>query len=214
MYYDIYSRINSFSNIKKLTMVQEQELKDKLHVMSKLIVNNISESSYAEAFNKWRKYLDNTVLPFRVHSSIMVGNLATEQSDLENKNKTLVNVQKEQLKVVDRVVSDFYNKGFSSFRSFQRKDYKINHKEFQIRHLKYSFIIFAISMILLGLSLMGKMNIAISSTIIAILIILYSIFFYLKIQQNRMRRKYEWGKMYYKGPKQEDKCNNNDEYEI
>ena len=191
-----------------------QELKDKLHVMSKLIVNNRDESNYAEAFNKWRKYLDNTVLPFRIHSSIMVGNLATEQSDLKNKNNTLVNVQKEQLKVVDRVVSDFYNKGFSSFRSFQRKDYKINHKEFQIRQLKYSFIIFAISMILLGLSIIGKMSITVASTIIAILVVLYSIFFYLKVQQNRMRRKYEWGKMYYKGPKSEDKCNSNDKYEI
>lgn len=187
---------------------------DKLHFMSKLIINNKDESPHAEAFDTYRKYVDNTIIPFRIHGAVMVGNLSTEQSDLQNKNESLVKVQREQLKVIDRVVSDFYNKGFSSYRSFQRNDYKINHKDFQIRHLKYSFIIFAISMILLGLSLMGRMNIAVSSSIIAILVILYSIFFYLKVQQNRMRRKYEWDKMYYKGPKAKDSCNNSDQYVI
>lgn len=189
------------------------ETEDKLHLMSKFIINGkTDESSHAEAFSKYRSYMDNTVLPFRIHSAVMVGNLSTEQSDLENKNKTLVKVQTDQLNVISRVVSDFYNKGFSSYRSFQRKDYKINHKEFQIRHLKYAFVIFAISMILLGLSLMGKMSISVSSSLIAIFVVLYSIFFYLKVQQNRMRRKYEWGKMYYKGPKEDDQCNNSDKY--
>lgn len=192
----------------------ETSLEDKLHFMSKLIVNDKSESSHAEAFDRYRLYVDNTVMPFRVHGAVMVGNLSTEQSELANKNQTLVNVQRDQLKVIDRVVSDFYNKGFSSFRSFQRKDFKINHKEFQIRHLKYSFMIFAMSMILLGLSLMGKMNITVASSIIATLVISYSIFFYLKVQQNRMRRKYEWDKMYYKGPKAKDQCNNSDEYAL
>jgi hypothetical protein len=191
-----------------------EEMANKLHFMSKLIVNDNSESSYAEAFDRYRSYFDNTVMPFRVHGAVMVGNLSTEQSELANKNQTLVNVQRDQLRVIDRVVSDFYNKGFSSFRSFQRKDFKINHKEFQIRHLKYSFMIFAMSMILLGLSLMGKMNITVASSIIAMLVISYSIFFYLKVQQNRMRRKYEWDKMYYKGPKAKDQCNNSDEYAL
>lgn len=194
--------------------MEQTSLEDKLHFMSKLIVNDKSESSHAEAFDRYRSYVDNTVMPFRVHGAVMVGNLSTEQSELANKNQTLVNVQRDQLKVIDRVVSDFYNKGFSSFRSFQRKDFKINHKEFQIRHLKYSFMIFTMSMILLGLSLMGKMNITVSSSIIAMLVISYSIFFYLKVQQNRMRRKYEWDKMYYKGPKAKDQCNNSDEYAL
>jgi type IV secretory pathway VirB3-like protein len=193
----------------------EATLEDKLHLISKFIVNGKNdESSHAEAFNKYRAYFDNTVMPFRIHGAVMVGNLSTEQSELANKNQTLVNVQREQLNVIDRVVTDFYNKGFSSFRSFQRKDFKINHREFQIRHLTYSFMIFAISMILLGLSLMGKMNMAVSSSIIAMLVISYSIFFYLKVQQNRMRRKYEWDKMYYKGPKTKDQCSNSDEYSI
>lgn len=194
-------------------MVSTTPLEDKLHFMSKLIINGKAESSHAEAFDRYRTYIDNTVMPFRVHGAVMIGNLSTEQSELYNKNITLNKVQKEQLNVIDRVVSDFYNKGFSSFRSFQRKDYKINHKEFQIRHLSYSFIIFSMSMILLGLSLMGKMNISVSSFIIALLVISYSIFFYLKVQQNRMRRKYEWDKMYY-GPKQDDKCRNTEEYSI
>jgi hypothetical protein len=194
---------------------ERRQLKNKIHYMSKMIINDIADQTgWAFAFKRWRAYMDNTVFPTRIESAVILGTLANEQTDLKNKNGMIVDTQKEQLDAIERVVSDFYNKGYTSFRSFQLNDYKINHKQFQMTQLKYILILFAISMTMLGLSLLNKMNQNSASVIIAIIVILYGIYLYLNIQQNRMRRKYEWAKMYYKGPKKAEHCNSNSEYSI
>jgi ABC-type oligopeptide transport system ATPase subunit len=67
------------------------------------------------------------------------GTLITEQTDLLHKNKLITTHQEDQLKVVDRVISDFYNKGYNSLRSYQSLDRKLNENEFKLRLIKHGF---------------------------------------------------------------------------
>lgn len=182
-------------------MAVNDTLKDKLHYIAKLIQNNKNEPSWESSFNRWRQFMDNQLIPTRIEQITLVANLAAEQADLKNKNETLVKTQSDQLDVIDRVVNDFYNRGYSSLRSFQSTDYKLNEKEFQIRFLKYSLMLISFSSVLLGLSIMRYIPFNMVASIITILMLIFMVALYLNIRHNRLRFKYEWDKLYYKGPK-------------
>ena len=196
-------------------MAVNDTLKDKLHYIAKLIQNNKNDYTWESSFDRWRQFIDNQLIPTRIEQSTLVANLAAEQADLKNKNETLVKIQSDQLSVIDRVVNDFYNRGYSSLRSFQSTDYKINEKDFQIQFLKYGFILSALSSILIGLSMLNYIPKSISSAIISVLFILYFIILIMKVRHNRLRLKYEWNKVYYKGPKTDTKkCPDNNLYNL
>ena len=150
---------------------------------------------------RYRRHMDNSKIPTRIETAYQVSLLLlAEQEDLRNKNETLTEYQQSQLDVIDRIISEFHNKGYSSMRTFQAFDYKLHEKEFQERFLKYSFLLVSFIFILVGLVMMydDYKNIAMIFGIL--LISIYFILLYLNVRQNMMRYKYNWEKIYWKPP--------------
>ena len=152
------------------------------------------------SFDRFRKFMDNDLIPARIESAMNLGLLMSEQTDLRNKNKTLTEYQHAQLKVIDRIISDFHNKGYTSLRSFQSLDYKVNEKKFQLRFIKYTFMLVSFLFILVGLAMMYEGYKTVAVMLGSTLIIIYFIILYLNIRQNMLRYKYDWEKIYWKPP--------------
>jgi hypothetical protein len=153
------------------------------------------------------EFIGNEIIPLRIQQSVINSNLTSDQADLATKNSSIVKLQKEQMSVIDRVITDFYNKGFTSLRNFQSIDYKLQNKEFQLKYIKYAFISIAFNSIIIGISLLGYFDITIALVIAFVTGFIYLMMLLLEIRQNRSRMKYEWDKMYFKGPKKNASCN-------
>lgn len=193
-----------------------QKITQKLHLQAKIIRDaRVQDQShidridvYGHSLLNWLEFIGNNIIPLRIEQSVINSNLTTDQADLANKNSSIVNLQKEQMSVIDRVITDFYNKGYTSLRNFQSTDYKLQHKEFQLKYIKYAFICIAFNSVLLGFSLLGLMDMTVALVVAFVLGCYYLIMLFLEVGQNRTRMKYEWDKMYFKGPKKESKCSN------
>lgn len=185
--------------------------RDNLKTNIKLIYDDMHKGegepnpTYTQNWDKFRKFMDNEMIPLRIEQSLITGNLYAEQIDLNNKNKTLTKHQKAQLDVIDRIIGDFNNKTYSSLRNFQSLDYKINEKKFQARFLKYSFILVSFIFILVGLGMMDLIPKEIIVGVSVIFILLYFTVLYLNIKQNMHRYKYDWEKIYWKPPEYKKK---------
>lgn len=176
--------------IKKLTEIKEDIAG----------TTNSPKPNLVYSFDRFRKFMDNDLIPARIEAAMNLGLLMAEQTDLRNKNKTLTEYQSAQLKVIDRIISDFHNKGYTSLRSFQSLDYKVNEKKFQLRFIKYTFMLVSFLFILVGLAMMNEGYKTIAVMIGSTLIIIYFIILYLNIRQNMLRYKYDWEKIYWKPP--------------
>jgi hypothetical protein len=193
-----------------------KEVTNKLHLQAKIIretgVQNREQidrvTTYGPGLTNWLEFIGNNIIPSRIEQSVINSNLATDQADLSNKNSSIVNLQREQMSVIDRVITDFYNKGYTSLRNFQSTDYKLQNKEFQLEYIKYAFICIAFNSIIIGVSLLGYLNITIALVVAFVIGFIYLMMLFLEIRQNRSRMKYEWDKMYFKGPKKNTTCDN------
>lgn len=153
---------------------------------------------------RFRNFMDFYLVPSRIENAVNLAYLISEQADLRNKNKTLTEYQKAQLKVIDRIISDFHNKGYTSLRSVQSLDYRVNEKKFQARFVRYTFMLVSVIGILGGITLLNPSFRLIAQIIGILLIIIYTILLYLNIRQNMLRYKYDWEKLYWKSPKKFD----------
>ena len=174
------------------------------------IQSSVDDTTNAKRENvkEWKEFYDNQVIPLRLEQYIMYATLLNEQQDLYSKNTTLTENQEIQLKMVDRILSDFNNKGYGSMREFQSMDYNINLKNLQITYIKYTTVLTSIIFLMTGLTMMGMFDINITVLVGTILIIIYLFILFLNFKQNQVRRKYDWDKMYWKSPKSGKKNNN------
>ena len=163
-----------------------------------------------ENVRKWKLFNDNQVVPLRIEQNIMYATLLNEQQDLFAKNTTITENQSVQLGMVDRILSDFHNKGYGSMREFQSLDYNLNLKNLQITIVKYTTLLASICFLMIGLTMMGIFDQNVSAMVISVLIILYIVVIFMQYKQNQIRRKYDWNKMYWKSPikpkKNADSC--------
>jgi hypothetical protein len=151
--------------------------------------------------NDWKRFNDNQVVPLRIEQSIMYATLLNEQQDLNAKNINLTTNQTTQLNMVDRILSDFHNKGYGSMREFQSIDYKINLKNLYINIIKYTCLLASIVFLMIGLTMMSLFDQRITTIVASILGLIYFVIIFLHFKQNQVRRKYEWDKIYWKSPK-------------
>lgn len=193
-----------------ITSNEKNNVKNKLHLIAFYMLNGDTEQGTKEYdFNRYRLYMDNQLMPTRLEQTMVVGNLLAEQQDLLYKNKTLSDYQKKQLEVIDRIINDFYNKTYSSIRTFQSLDYKVNEKNFQVRFLKYSFLLVSFIFFLIGFRMVNMLNKSIVTAVCTIATMLYLLLLFLNIRQNMNRYKYDWEKLYWKPPEmKKSKCNN------
>lgn len=148
----------------------------------------------------WKEFNDNQVVPLRIEQYIMYATLLNEQQDLFAKNTTLTGNQKIQLELVERILSDFHNKGYGSMREFQSLDYNLHYKNLQISTVKYTTLLASIIFMMIGLSMIGVFNQQVTATVASILLLFYFIVLLLQFKQNQIRRKYDWNKMYWNTP--------------
>lgn len=167
------------------------------------VVNQLKLSNV----NEWKEFNDNQVVPLRIEQYVMYATLLNEQQDLYSKNTTLTDNQQTQLNMIDRVLSDFHNKGFGSLREFQSTDYKIQHTNLYIRYIKYATLMLSIVFIMIALTMMGLFDKTITVIVSSFMILVFMLFVLLNFQQNRVRRKYDWDKLYWKSPKNYKKEN-------
>lgn len=149
----------------------------------------------------WKNFYDTQIIPIRLEQYIMHATLLNEQQNLYSRNTTLTENQSTQLGMVDRILSDFNNKGYGSMREFQTIDYKINHKKQHITYILYTTLVSTIIFIMVGLTMMGLFDINITITVGSVLIVIYLLIILLNFKQNQVRRKYNWNKTYWKSPK-------------
>lgn len=150
--------------------------------------------------NEWKLFNDNQVVPLRIEQYIMYAALLNEQQDLYAKNTTLTENQTTQVNMIDRILSDFHNKGYGSMREFQAYDYKVNLKKMQIKYVLRSTVVMAVLLILVGLTKMGVLDSLATIILGGFIILAYIVLIFLEFKQNQIRRKYDWDKMYWKSP--------------
>lgn len=160
-------------------------------------VGELREKNYAN----WKSFNDSQVAPLRIEQYIVYSALLNEQQDLYAKNTTLTDNQKVQLEMIERIVSDFHNKGYGSMRDYQTVDYKVKELRLYIQFVKYALTVACILILIMGLSMMGVFNPAMAGVVSAIISIVFISYVALAYSQIRNRRKYEWDKMYWKAPK-------------
>lgn len=149
----------------------------------------------------WKDFYDSQVIPLRLEQRIMHATLLNEQQDLYSKNTTLTDNQHVQLGMVDRILSDFNNKGYGSMRKFQLMDYKINLKNLHITFIKYITLLSAIIFVMLGLTMMGLLDANLTVMMSTIIFIIFIIIVILNLKQNQTRRRYNWNNIHWKSPK-------------
>jgi hypothetical protein len=154
----------------------------------------------AQNVRDWKEFNDNQVVPLRIEQFIMYATLLNEQQDLFAKNTTLTENQTIQLNMVNRILSDFHNKGYGSMREFQSLDYNIHHKTLQINIIKYTTLLASIVFLMFGLTMIGIFNQNVTATVTSVLIITYMLVIFMQFKQNQVRRKYDWNKIYWKSP--------------
>ena len=164
---------------------------DKNTATDELLKQNVSD---------WKEFNDNQVVPLRIEQFIMYATLLNEQQDLLSKNQTITDNQKMQLDMVNRILSDFHNKGYGSMREFQSLDYNIRHKTLQINIIKYTTLLASIVFLMFGLTMIGIFNQNVTATVTSMLIITYMLVIFMQFKQNQVRRKYDWNKIYWKSP--------------
>lgn len=154
---------------------------------------------------EWKEFNDNQVVPLRIEQFIMYATLLNEQQDLLQKNQTITDNQKMQLNMVNRILSDFHNKGYGSMREFQSLDYNIHYKTLQINIIKYTTLLASIIFLMFGLTMIGIFNQNVTATVTSMLIIVYLLVIFMQFKQNQVRRKYDWNKIYWKSPVKPEK---------
>jgi hypothetical protein len=175
-----YSRLSTFASITSATASDNTAL--------------------ISAIDTWKKFYDTEYIPLRLEQSILYAFLTNEQYDLHKKNEVIVDHQSAQLKVIDRIVNDFYNKSFSSLRNYQSIDYKINQMNSNIHSMKYTFMLIALLSMLIGATAMGKVKEQFSGIIAITLIIAFCLLQLMKYRQSLYRNKYDWHKIYWSSP--------------
>lgn len=150
--------------------------------------------------DEWKEFNDNQVVALRIEQFIMYATLLNEQQDLYAKNKTLTENQDIQLELVQRILSDFHNKGYGSMREFQSLDYNLHYKDLQISTIKYTVLLASIIFLMIGMTMIGLFNQTVTATASSILLMIYLLILILQFKQNQIRRKYDWNKIYWKSP--------------
>uniref|UniRef100_A0A6C0CUU6 Uncharacterized protein n=1 Tax=viral metagenome TaxID=1070528 RepID=A0A6C0CUU6_9ZZZZ len=186
--------------------MSEQEI-NSLQRMSYGMKQSGSETGEAETFalrktsvDEWKEFNDNQVVALRIEQFIMYATLLNEQQDLYAKNKTLTENQDIQLELVQRILSDFHNKGYGSMREFQSLDYNLHYKDLQISTIKYTVLLASIIFLMIGMTMIGLFNQTVTATASSILLMIYLLILILQFKQNQIRRKYDWNKIYWKSP--------------
>ena len=162
--------------------------------------NSDTEDLLRQNIRDWKEFNDNQVVPLRIEQFVMYATLLNEQQDLYAKNITLTDNQKIQLNMVNRILSDFHNKGYGSMREFQSLDYNIHYKTLQISIIKYTTLLASIVFLMFGLTMIGIFNQNVTATVTSMLIIIYLLVIFMQFKQNQLRRKYDWNKIYWKSP--------------
>ena len=153
-----------------------------------------------EKVQEWKMFNDNQVVPLRIEQYVMYATLLNEQQDLYAKNTTLTENQVIQVNMVNRILSDFHNKGYGSMREFQSLDYNLHYKELQISIIKYTALLASVIFLMIGMTMMGLFNENVTISVTSILIVLYLLVIFMQYKQNQVRRKYDWNKLYWKSP--------------
>ena len=161
---------------------------------------SLTIKSLLNTISLYARHFDLVVVPMRIESGVLVANLAAEQYDLTKKNNAIVSIQSDQLSVIDRVVDDFYNKGYTSLRDFQSKDYNIKKYEFYILHLKYFIYVLSFISVILGLFLYSLIPQPMAIIIINFALFSFFALFYIRYRYNKYRLRYEWDKVYFERP--------------
>jgi hypothetical protein len=159
-------------------------------------VLNIQKNKVEE----WKMFNDNQVVPLRIEQYVMYATLLNEQQDLYAKNTTLTENQDIQVNMVNRILSDFHNKGYGSMREFQSLDYNLHYKELQISIIKYTTLLASVIFLMIGMTMMGLFNENVTISVTSILIVVYLLVIFMQYKQNQVRRKYDWNKLYWKSP--------------
>lgn len=167
---------------------------------SKGVTNEATDELLKQNVSDWKEFNDNQVVPLRIEQFVMYATLLNEQQDLLSKNQTITDNQKIQLDMVNRILSDFHNKGYGSMREFQSLDYNIHHKTLQINIIKYTTLLASIVFLMFGLTMIGIFNQNVTATVTSMLIITYMLVIFMQFKQNQVRRKYDWNKIYWKSP--------------
>jgi hypothetical protein len=122
------------------------------------------------------------------------------------KNKSINNSNKAE--VIDSILHDFNNMNFVNMRRYQLTDYKINETRSNTHFIKYAFLIVSVIALMGGLHLRtdilpaGAQNyLPVSSKMFTgVSIVLFIGFFTMLLlhqKQNKIRRKYNWNKLYW-----------------
>lgn len=172
--------------------------------------NNSSIDLYAETLNKslekWLQYIGQDIMPRRIEQNVISSNLINEQIDLTSKNDSIDKLQRDQIRVIDRVLTDYYNKGFSSLRHFESSEYKLNKLQFNATAIKYAYFVMFLNMFVYSLTLMGIVPSNISSMVTLFTVLMYIFIFLVKYKSNMSRSKYNWDKFYFGSPEKKKTC--------
>ena len=172
--------------------------------------NNSSIDLYAETLNKsldkWLQYIGQDIMPRRIEQNVISSNLINEQVDLTSKNDSIDKLQRDQIRVIDRVLTDYYNKGFSSLRHFESSEYKLNKLQFNSTAIKYAYIFLFVNVFIYSLTLLGLFETYVSSIITVISVILYLFVYLIRYKSNQNRSKYNWNKLYFGSPEKRKTC--------
>lgn len=184
----------------------KQDTVDRLHFMRYIHSQSDADTNTEYEFhkgslNKFKKFHDNELLPLRLEQATLYANLQSDQADLTIKNDTLVQHQKAQLKVIDRIVSDFYNKGFVSMREYQSIDYNIHKKKLMMRIINVTFALVSFIAVVAGFNMNGMLNQKMATGMVSVASISYIVFLLMNYRQNLYRNKYDWNKLYWNSPK-------------
>jgi hypothetical protein len=115
-----------------------------------------------------------------------------------------INTNKEE--VIHSILNDFNNINYVNMRRYQITDYKINESRSRVHFVKYAFLVVSLIGILAGLYLRSGdtsiiatvyVNKAVFTYISAFLVFSYILIIMLNIKQNKIRRKYNWNKLYW-----------------
>jgi hypothetical protein len=115
-----------------------------------------------------------------------------------------INTNKEE--VIHSILNDFNNINYVNMRRYQITDYKINESRSRFHFVKYAFLVVSLIGILAGLYLRSGdtsiiatvyVNKAVFTYISAFLVFSYILIIMLNIKQNKIRRKYNWNKLYW-----------------
>lgn len=167
---------------------------------------NLYAEKLSKSLEKWLQYIGQDIMPRRIEQNVISSNLINEQIDLTSKNNSIDKLQRDQIKVIERVLTDYYNKGFSSLRNFESTEYKLHHLNFNATAIQYAFMVLFLNMFIYSLMLLGIVTRSVFVMVFWFTVLIYISVYMIQWKSNMHRSKYNWNKWYFGSPEKQRQC--------